>query len=90
MNDSVSKKLDDLLVAVGCDAYPRTIAGVVMWLYDTHGIWISVGNVPFEKEFMFEYSICDVTQLLRMDGVFESPEKAYEAALMYILEKLRK
>lgn len=34
--------------------YAPTIAEVVMWLYEKHGIWICVATIPFEKHFMFE------------------------------------
>lgn len=65
-----------------------TIAEVVMWLYEKHGIWVSVVVIPFEKHFMFEYSISNVKECLNQDGVFNSPTEAYEIAIEYTLNKL--
>jgi hypothetical protein len=60
--------------------------GVVEWLYETHGIWICVGIVPFEKTPMFEFSISNVVEAIYMkDGVFDTPLEAYEAAIEYSL-----
>ena len=64
------------------------IAEVVMWLYEKHGIWICVATIPFEKHFMFEYSIHNRSECLTQDGVFDSPTEAYEAAIEYTLKNL--
>lgn len=68
--------------------YAPTIAEVVMWLYEKHGIWICVATIPFEKHFMFEYSIHNRSECLTQDGVFDSPTEAYEAAIEYTLKNL--
>lgn len=62
-----------------------TIADVVMWLYEKHKIWISVGVVPFEKYYMFEYAISKLDGHIHQDGVFDTPTEAYEAAITYVL-----
>ena len=60
-----------------------TIAEVVMWLHGKHGIWIEVrksylgGFVPVVKDPRKELD------------KFNSPTEAYEAAITYILKKLK-
>lgn len=68
--------------------YAPTIAEVVMWLYKNHGIWISVGVVPFEKYYMFEYAISKLDGHIHQDGVFVTPTGAYKAAIKYTLNNL--
>lgn len=67
-----------------------TIAEVVMWLYEKHGIWISVSVIPFENNFMFEYSIANIKECLYQYGTYDSPTEAYEAAIEYTLKNLIK
>ena len=55
-----------------------TIAEVVMWLYEKHGIWISVGSIDDSTIFRHCFSNID----------FNSPTEAYEAAIEYVLENL--
>lgn len=64
------------------------IMQVIMWLYKKHGVWICVATIPFEKHFMFEYSIHNRSECLTQDGVFDSPTEAYEAAIKYTLKNL--
>ena len=55
-----------------------TIADVIMWLYEKHGIWIGVGNIDDSTVFRHCFSNID----------FNSPTEAYEAAITYTLTKL--
>lgn len=68
--------------------YAPTIAEVIMWLYEKHGVWICVATIPFEKHFTFEYSIHNISECLTQDGVFDSPTEAYEEAIEYTLKNL--
>lgn len=70
-----------------------TISEVVMWLYEKHGIWISVDKQNRKK---FKYRISDInlqndafTDLIGKEGFnYDSPTEAYEAAIEYCLTKL--
>lgn len=74
-----------------CDA--PAIAEVVMWLYQKHGIWISVSHLPFNQKFAFR-----VTGKYNEDnkGIlhgytfshYETPTEAYEAAIEYTLTNI--
>lgn len=61
-----------------------TIAEVVMWLYEKHGIWIAVdidGNKTFYSTVSFRHHI--------IEGLhYNSPIETYEAAIFYILKHL--
>ena len=73
-----------------------TIADVVMWLYEKHGIWVSVKTIKWNYEhntIRFNYNICkfnhnnssDITDVVYD---FNSPTEAYEAAIEYTLKNL--
>lgn len=75
--------------------YP-TIADVVMWLYENHGIWVSVKTIKWNYEhntIRFNYNICkfnhnnssDITDVVYD---FNSPTEAYEVAIEYTLKNL--
>jgi hypothetical protein len=68
-----------------------TIAEVVMWLYEKHGIWIEVHrwtNQPVDDE-IWEECFQAFTNGDAMDvATFKSPTEAYEAAIRYCLEKI--
>lgn len=84
--------------------YP-TIAEVVMWLYKKHKVWINVGgdcNFKFKFE-IHTWNWYALEQTYRLGHTvlgesfwdtsskpFDSPEKAYEEAIKYVLEKLIK
>ena len=81
-----------------CDISAPTIAEVVMWLYEKHGIWISVytmdkwlpnGN---DKEQLFDYSLKQMKRGLidipKKPEEFNSPREAYEVAISYTLKNL--
>jgi hypothetical protein len=66
--------------------YAPTIAEVVMWLYETHKIWISVYHhkdwaADANDEYVFR------TNYTRIKD-YKSPTEAYEAAIEHILNKL--
>lgn len=77
-----------------------TIADVVMWLYEKHGIWISVheegckGYIGFDFNIVFlgnhEKNIIGQEILYKNLGetVFNSPTEAYQAAILYTLNNL--
>ena len=67
------------------DSYSApTIVEVVMWLYEKHGIWISVlQHTKNGKGVYFESFVNSMT----FSG-YNSPTKAYEAAIEYTLKNL--
>ena len=68
-----------------------TIAEVVMWLYEKHGIWIGViCDVGNDLLFTFKiYSIKIGEERCIVNGnMYESPTEAYEAAIEYTLNNL--
>jgi hypothetical protein len=73
-----------------------TIAQVVMWLYEKHGIWISVDkaiNVKWANNY-FDYKIIDTDEnkfIIQSDiGGTQpnTPTEAYSEAIEYCLTKL--
>ena len=70
-----------------------TIAEVVMWLYEKHGIWISVIDVS-PSHILWEYQISKKeVGLIYSSGQYPtqhnySPTEAYEAAIEYTLNNL--
>lgn len=74
-----------------------TIAEVVMWLYEKHGIWIVVnphkGEDDLGKPFMeFDPEVWSFTNECIFHNTkllyFNSPTEAYEAAIEYTLNNL--
>lgn len=69
-----------------------TIEEVVMWLYENYSIWISCnhyGGLNFPN-MSFYYTISGQTkdgQPIR-SNVYDSPTEAYEAAILFCLEKI--
>jgi hypothetical protein len=55
-----------------------TIAETCMWLYEKHGIWISVDSIDDSTIFRHCFSNID----------FNSPTEAYEDAIEYTLNNL--
>lgn len=72
------------------DWYPApTIAEVVMWLYEKHGVWIPV-DAPhklLKSWYLKVYKINDEVTLIE-ESLFNSPTEAYEAAITYVLNNL--
>lgn len=71
-----------------------TIAEVVKWLYDKHGIFVTV-NIPYEEFGKFSAEIWgknldDGIKILLADGMsmFDSIEKAYEEGIEHCLVNL--
>jgi hypothetical protein len=101
MNTSVSLELDRLLLEknIPMPVNP-TIAEVVMWLYEKHGIWVSVheencrGYVGFDFNIVFvgDHEITVTQQEIQYkllgETVFNSPTEAYEAGIEYVLNNL--
>ena len=70
-----------------------TIVSVVMWLYEKHGIWISVQPTSIVGKFQFRtyYNNKGVMNQHWNDSMgkeFNSPTEAYEAAIEYTLKNL--
>jgi hypothetical protein len=64
-----------------------TIAEVIMWLYENHGIWIAVTIISQESW------QCYITEIGKPLGLTyntdsNSPIEAYEAAIIYTLKNL--
>jgi hypothetical protein len=70
-----------------------TISETVMWLYEKHGIWISVTkdvDVKWSNDY-FNYHILSPKGTTQSDiggTIPNSPTEAYEAAITYVLENL--
>ena len=68
-----------------------TIAEVIMWLYEKHGIWI---EVYIDDDSSFGYLISKITKKERVDSPlkrqFNTPKQAYEAGINYVLKNLIK
>lgn len=65
-----------------------TIAEVVMWLYEKHGIWICVLYKRHSQEKHFAYDIRQANGIETYLWEHSSPTKAYEAAIEYTLNNL--
>lgn len=64
-----------------------TIAEVVMWLYETHGIWITVTSISQESWQCHMTRKGDSLGKCYLED-FYNPTEAYEAAIKYTLENL--
>lgn len=74
--------------------YAPTIAEIIMWLYEKHGIFVTV-NIPYEEFGKFSAEIWgknldDGIKILLADGMsmFDSIEKAYEEGIEHCLVNL--
>lgn len=67
-----------------------TIATVIMWLYEEHGIWIEVRFLEAFKTFYFELTNVNNLKGITSKGEnhFNSPSEAYSAAIEYTLNNL--
>ena len=63
-----------------------TIVEVVMWLYEKHGIWISV-DFNLETSWFYDIVVLSGEGGNILDN-FDSPTEAYEAAIDYTLNNL--
>lgn len=64
-----------------------TIAEVVMWLYEKHGIWIAVTQ-ELGATITFCYQVMGEHISATYKAYFKSPTEAYEAAIEYTLKNL--
>ena len=91
MNTPVSLKIEKLLIEKDIDMPVKTtIADVVMWLYEKHGIW-TVVNVNIMGSWYFEHFDLKEkrnAQFKPTDTHYDSPTEAYEAAIIYTLKNL--
>lgn len=70
-----------------------TIAEVVMWLYEKHGIWIITSfelNIETHKKEWFWVAVKNGEEIAYQYHDFNSPTEAYESAITYTLENLVK
>lgn len=69
-----------------------TIADVVMWLYEKHGIYIQVisKNVSNQMSFRFELKRFQWDSCVSDSILYNSPTEAYSAGIEYTLKKLIK
>ena len=65
-----------------------TVSEVVMWLYEKHGIWISVLHKRHSQGKHFAYNIKWVNGIETYLWEHSSPTEAYEEAIKYVLERL--
>ena len=64
-----------------------TIAEVVMWLYEKHGIWIMVRRIEYKTLIRWDFYVNENYPKQKLVG-YNSPTEAYEAAIEYVLTKL--
>lgn len=65
-----------------------SLAEVVMWLYEKHGIWISVNVEPESSIFYFSIDKSKDDFFYDKGENYKSPTEAYEAAIEYVLLNL--
>ena len=63
-----------------------TIAEVIMWLYEKHGIWIYIKQ-GYKWEWYIE-TVANHPELKYNDGLEDSPTEAYSSAILYTLNNL--
>lgn len=70
--------------------FAPTIAGVVMWLYEKHGIWISVLPELYNEGksigWYFSYYKNGIGE--ELEFYFKTPTESYDAAITYTLNNL--
>lgn len=64
-----------------------TIAEVVMWLYEKHGVWIMVKRVDYKTLVRWGIYVNNNYVQQNLMG-YDSPTEAYEAAILYTLNIL--
>ena len=68
--------------------FAPTIADVVMWLYEKHGVWISVLHKRRSENKYFDYEIKLPNGMEIYSWDHNSPTEAGEAAIEYTLNEL--
>lgn len=73
---------------LGSTSVLPTISDVVMWLYEKHGVWISVQPISMHKWkfYLYTNSITSVQNISLVEA--NSPTEAYETAIEYSLKNL--
>ena len=65
------------------------IMQVILWLYEKHGIWISVDRyIDREQSTDYRYGSCIYSNEHYYGRGNENPTEAYEAAITYVLNSL--
>ena len=72
---------------MGGSHYNVTISEAVMWLYKNHGIWIHC-EICFDGNSFIPKITKVVENLYPYNTQLNSPSEAYEAAILYTLNKL--
>lgn len=86
MNTPVSFELDKLLLSKNIDMPVNpTISDVVMWLYEKHGIWISVD--PDNDIDTWFYTISHGTSTT-VFGNYSGPIEVYEKGIEHVLNSM--
>lgn len=92
MNKEVNFEIAKLLKEKGFillpdfkSSYP-TIAEVVMWFYEKHGIWISVQKYWDKGEFLGWEALIYFSDGIHITKTVNSPTEAYEVAIKHTLE----
>ena len=66
-----------------------TISDVVMWIYNTYNIWISVNMFDYNNKVIFEYVLLknniNTVDYINKNAIYNSPTEAYLVAIDYIL-----
>ena len=97
MNTTISLEIEKILIEKDIDMPVKTtIAEVVMWLYEKHGIWIYVSTIKWnydDNTIRFAYRITVYIDKSPSDNItsrfdYGSPTEAYEAAIEYTLKNL--
>lgn len=71
-----------------------TIAEVVMWLYEKHGVWVRATPIPYSDNLThWRWEHMSTKYATRNAGFkkmrdYMSPTEAYEAAIEYVLKNL--
>ena len=98
MNTPVKFEIHKLLIGKEIDlSVRRTIAEVVMWLYEKYGIWIVV-STTISKQFIYkcidmsgekDQSKSNYPTCISKDGTYyNSPTEAYSQAIEYTFKNL--
>ena len=91
MNTPVSLEIERLLIEKDIDMpVSPTIAEVVMWLYEKHGIWVAVSYEinDLDQTEWFWSTVKNGEEIASQYLGFNTPTEAYEAAITYTLKNL--
>ena len=91
MNTPINFEIEKLLIERNIDLPVKTtIADVVMWLYEKHGIWIIVSHEISDSHQTewFWIGVKNGEEIASQYFGFNSPTEAYGAAIIYTLKNL--